>query len=92
MPGPVRCEGTDCGDNVSDERYDGLCDKDGCDFHHWRLGDHSYFGPGADFAVDTSRPMTVVTQFITSDGTDNGDLVEIRWGQKEEQLEDFLSK
>ena len=28
--------------------------------------------------VDTEKPMTVVTQFITDDGTDNGDLVEIR--------------
>merc|ERR1719318_239271 len=33
---------------------------------------------GGDFAVDSTKPMTVVTQFITSDGTDNGDLVEIR--------------
>ena len=73
-----RCEGTECGDNWSDERYDGICDKDGCDFNSWRLGDQSFFGPGADFAVNTEKPMTVVTQFITNDGTDTGDLVEIR--------------
>lgn len=76
--GQYRCEGTECGDNWSDERYDGICDKDGCDFNSWRLGDESFFGPGQDFAVNTDNPMTVVTQFITSDGTDNGDLVEIR--------------
>jgi len=76
--GQYRCEGTECGDNWSDERYDGICDKDGCDFNSWRLGDQSFFGPGNDFAVNTEKPMTVVTQFITSDGTDNGDLVEIR--------------
>merc|ERR1712232_1425125 len=29
-------------------------------------------------AVDTSKPFTIVTQFITSDNTDTGDLVEIR--------------
>merc|ERR1712226_1290157 len=36
--GNVRCEGTPCGDNASGERYDGVCDKDGCDFNSWRLG------------------------------------------------------
>merc|ERR1719147_695841 len=35
--GAVRCEGTECGDNDSDERYDGVCDKDGCDFNPWRM-------------------------------------------------------
>jgi len=76
--GAYRCEGTECGDNWTDERYDGICDKDGCDFNSWRLGDHSFYGPGSEFAVDTTKPITVVTQFITSDGTDNGDLSEIR--------------
>ena len=28
--------------------------------------------------VDSSQPLTLVTQFITSDGTDTGDLVEVR--------------
>ena len=28
--------------------------------------------------MDSSKKMTVVTQFITDDGTDSGDLVEIR--------------
>lgn len=72
----TRCEGTDCGDNDSDERYDGLCDKDGCDFAHYRMGAEDYWGEGA--TVDSSRPVTVVTQFITDDGTDDGTLVEIR--------------
>merc|ERR1712002_369238 len=43
--GQERCEGTPCGDNASDERYDGVCDKDGCDFNAWRLGDKTFFGP-----------------------------------------------
>jgi len=76
--GQMRCEGTDCGDNASDERYDGVCDKDGCDLNSWRMGDHTFYGPDSSFAVDASKPMTVVTQFLTSDGTDTGDLVEIR--------------
>ena len=35
-------------------------------------------GGGLGFTLDTTQPFTVVTQFITSDGTDSGDLVEIR--------------
>eukprot|EP00095_Tigriopus_kingsejongensis_P010592 maker-scaffold818_size92908-snap-gene-0.18 protein:Tk10592 transcript:maker-scaffold818_size92908-snap-gene-0.18-mRNA-1 annotation:"cellobiohydrolase chbi" len=74
----TRCDGQDCGDNDSGDRYDGVCDKDGCDFASYRMGDTSFFGPGSSFALDSSKPMTVVTQFITNDGTSNGDLVEIR--------------
>jgi cellulose 1,4-beta-cellobiosidase len=72
------CTGIDCGDNASGDRYNGVCDKDGCDFGHYRMGDKTYYGPGANFAVDSSKPVTVVTQFLTSDGTANGDLIEMR--------------
>jgi cellulose 1,4-beta-cellobiosidase len=40
------------------------------------MGDKSYYGKG--LTVDTNKKMTVVTQFITSDGTANGALTEIR--------------
>jgi cellulose 1,4-beta-cellobiosidase len=76
--GPQQCKGTACGDGSKGERYQGLCDKDGCDHNAYRMGDHSFYGDGAEFALDASKPMTVVTQFITRDGTDEGDLVEIR--------------
>ncbi|KIM25002.1 carbohydrate-binding module family 1 protein [Serendipita vermifera MAFF 305830] len=72
--GPYRCEGTECGDGS--ERYSGVCDKDGCDFNSYRMGDKNFYGPGK--VVDTAKKMTVVTQFITADGTDNGTLKEIR--------------
>lgn len=75
--GPTRCSGVDCGDNDG-HRYDGHCDKDGCDFNPYRLGDKTFFGEGSNFNIDTSKPVTVVTQFVTSDNTDTGDLVEIR--------------
>ena len=89
ITGQKRCEGLDCGDNAdmmkskalqgpAGHRYDGVCDKDGCDFNGFRMGVKNFFGEGSSFAVDTSKPFTVVTQFITSDGTDSGDLVEIR--------------
>ena len=76
--GQTRCEGTECGDNASGQRYDGVCDKDGCDFNPYRMGDRYFFGPSNNFTVDTTKPFTVVTQFITSDGSDNGELSEIR--------------
>ncbi|KAI8810735.1 concanavalin A-like lectin/glucanase domain-containing protein [Cladochytrium replicatum] len=52
------------------------CDKGGCGFNHYREGNKTYYGPG--LVVDTSKPFSVVTQFVTSDGTDAGDLTEIR--------------
>ena len=77
--GAYRCEGTECGDNDSGERYDGVCDKDGCDFASYRYGDQNYWGKGSGFTINTeTKKITVVTQFITHDGTDNGDLVEVR--------------
>jgi len=90
IEGPLRCEGTECGDTPEDcdccgepgceccGRYKGVCDKDGCDFNPFRLGSEDFYGKGPGFTIDTDNPMTVVTQFLTSDGTDTGDLVEIR--------------
>ena len=79
--GPIRCNGTECGDISDDDpmsRYSGVCDKDGCDFAPYRLGNETFYGVGSDFTVDTSKKFTVVTQFITDDGTDDGDLIEIK--------------
>jgi cellulose 1,4-beta-cellobiosidase len=69
-----RCSGTDCGDG--DNRYKGACDKDGCDFNSWRMGDQTFLGKGK--TVDTSKKFTIVTQFITSGNTASGALTEIR--------------
>jgi len=78
QPGFTKCEGTTCGDNAAGERYLGMCDKDGCDYNNYRMGDTSFFGKGQDFTVDSSKPLTIVTQFLTHDGTDTGDLSEIK--------------
>ncbi|KAK7427287.1 hypothetical protein QQZ08_006223 [Neonectria magnoliae] len=64
------CEGDACGGTYSDSRYAGDCDPDGCDFNAYRQGNESFYGPGADFTVDTTKTMTVVTQFIK--GTSGG--------------------
>jgi len=76
VDGQYRCSGNDCGDG--NNRYAGVCDKDGCDFNSFRLGARGFLGKGGQFQVDTTKPFTVVTQFVTTDGTDNGDLKEIR--------------
>jgi len=75
VTGQYRCNGTQCGD-TPDNRYGGVCDKDGCDFNSWRMGVQNFFGPG--LTVDTKQPFTVVTQYVTADGTDSGDLAEIK--------------
>ena len=36
MIGLYKCEGIDCGDNDKSQRYDGVCDKDGCDMNPYR--------------------------------------------------------
>ncbi|KDR74830.1 hypothetical protein GALMADRAFT_70232 [Galerina marginata CBS 339.88] len=74
VSGPYRCSGAEC--NTPTDRYGGVCDPDGCDFNSYRMGDKSFYGPG--LTVDTKKKFTVVTQFITSDGTANGSLKEIR--------------
>ncbi|KAH9474876.1 Exoglucanase 1 [Psilocybe cubensis] len=69
-----RCEGDACGG--SDDRYGSVCDPDGCDFNSYRMGAPNFYGQGK--TVDTTKKFTVVTQFITDDGTANGNLKEIR--------------
>lgn len=75
LTGPKSCTGTTCGDSP-DNRYGGLCDKDGCDYASYRLGNTGFYGPGK--TVDTTKKFTIVTQFITNDGTASGELTEIR--------------
>lgn len=71
----TRCaSASECGDN-GDTRYQGLCDKDGCDFNSYRMGDTTFYGKGKK--VDSNKKMTVVTQFLTTGGS-SGTLKEIR--------------
>ncbi|KAJ7246795.1 cellobiohydrolase I [Mycena haematopus] len=63
--GLTACTGTACGDDT--DRYNGICDKDGCDFNSYRMGDTGFLGPGK--TVDTNSKFTVVTQFIATSGT-----------------------
>ncbi|KAH8099888.1 glycoside hydrolase [Cristinia sonorae] len=65
------CTGDGCNGGTA-----GLCDPAGCDFNSFRMGDQSFFGIGK--TVDSSKPFTVVTQFLTHDNTTTGTLSEIR--------------
>eukprot|EP00405_Crypthecodinium_cohnii_P010716 CAMPEP_0206443236 /NCGR_PEP_ID=MMETSP0324_2-20121206/14257_1 /ASSEMBLY_ACC=CAM_ASM_000836 /TAXON_ID=2866 /ORGANISM="Crypthecodinium cohnii, Strain Seligo" /LENGTH=472 /DNA_ID=CAMNT_0053911151 /DNA_START=61 /DNA_END=1479 /DNA_ORIENTATION=- len=76
--GSIKCEGTTCGDTLIGQRYDGVCDKDGCDYNNYRMGEKNFYGKGAQFQINTEKPVTVVTQFITDNGQDNGNLVEVK--------------
>ncbi|KAK0622137.1 putative 1 [Lasiodiplodia hormozganensis] len=70
------CTGDDCGGTYSSTRYAGDCDPDGCDFNSYRQGVKDFYGPG--MTVDSNSVVTVVTQFITDDGTASGTLSEIK--------------
>ena len=50
VQGQTRCEGAECGDDASGQRHTGVCDKDGCDFNPYRLGDKNFFGPASNFS------------------------------------------
>ncbi|KAI1324808.1 endoglucanase I [Xylariaceae sp. FL0255] len=51
------------------------CDASGCGYNPYGQGFENYYGPGK--TVDTTKPFTVITQFITNDGTTSGTLTEI---------------
>ena len=53
-----------------------ICDASGADYNSYRVGNKTLYGKGNQ--VDTSKPFEVITQFITSDGTDKGDLQKIQ--------------
>ncbi|CAK4654122.1 unnamed protein product, partial [Aphanomyces euteiches] len=46
VTGQTRCtSATQCGDDATNNRFDGVCDKDGCDFNPWRYNNHTFYGP-----------------------------------------------
>ncbi|KAL2015318.1 hypothetical protein VTK56DRAFT_5811 [Thermocarpiscus australiensis] len=71
--GQHRCSGDACGGTYSSDRYGGDCDPDGCDFNSYRMGNKTFYGKG--MTVDTTKPITVVTQFLTDS---SGSLSEIK--------------
>ncbi|KAG9399979.1 hypothetical protein AC1031_010899 [Aphanomyces cochlioides] len=52
------------------------CDKGGCGVNPYGAN-HQFYGPDSSYTVDTTKPFSVVTPFITDDNTANGNLVQI---------------
>ncbi|KAH9205995.1 hypothetical protein DL95DRAFT_489102 [Leptodontidium sp. 2 PMI_412] len=65
ITGVYACTGDLCGSK-------GVCDQSGCDFNSYRLGAREFYGPGK--TIDTTKKFTVVTQFLTDDGSSAGKL------------------
>lgn len=62
------CHGDkECGAQDGD-RYIAPTDRDGCDINAYRMGETSFYGPGSQFQVDTTKPFTVVTRFHATGG------------------------
>jgi cellulose 1,4-beta-cellobiosidase len=80
VTGLYKCTGALCGSTA--DRYSSVCDMDGCDYNAYRLGQVAFYQPNnnATAGVDTDRPFTVVTQFLTTTTGDatGGSLREIR--------------
>jgi cellulose 1,4-beta-cellobiosidase len=73
ITGTYACTGGLCGAGTYHD--EGVCDEEGCDFNSYRMGNETFYGP--NLIVDTTKPFTVVTQFITSDSTATGTLSQI---------------
>ncbi|KIH86576.1 endo-beta-1,4-glucanase celB [Sporothrix brasiliensis 5110] len=69
--GLFQCTGDACGRGAA-----AACDKNGCGINPYRAGAKNFYAPGG--SVDTSKPFTVVTQFLTSDNATTGSLAQIR--------------
>ncbi|KAK3389438.1 putative endo-beta-1,4-glucanase celB [Podospora didyma] len=64
-----------CAAGSVDCSVNGVCAKTGCGFNTYAQGIRDFYAPNPNAAVDTRRPFTVVTQFISSTAQE---LVEIR--------------
>jgi len=67
--GAARCEGGACGSDASRSLCEG---EGGCELPAQGGSGDDLFGDGG--FVDTTRPFTVVTRFLTDDGSDKGQL------------------
>lgn len=56
VTGVYECSGDEC-------KREGVCDKPGCGWNPYRNDLKTYYGRGSQYTVDTTRKMTVVTQF-----------------------------
>jgi len=74
--GQTTCEGDEGCGNPQGNRTKVDTDRSGCDINSFRSGNADFYGPGK--TLDTTKAFTFVTSFLTDDGTDSGNLVEIK--------------
>ncbi len=72
-PSSFLCTGAECDRTAAGS---GGVRQERCGISTYNLGAQRFYGQG--LTIDTSKPFTVVTQFLTSDNTTTGTLTEIR--------------
>lgn len=73
LVGPYVCSDNECDSSSTS----GVCDGSGCDFNSYRNGDTTFYGPGSNYAVDSTKTMTVTTQFHTDQGGELSEIVQL---------------
>lgn len=63
----------DCGDG--NNRFKGICDKNGANYNLNREGRRTVYGLGNTFEINTMKPITVRTQFITDS---NNNIIKVK--------------
>lgn len=62
VPHPCNITGV-VGGTAAQSAYEGICDKWGCGINPYAIGQPDYYGRGAPYDVDTTRPFQVITSF-----------------------------
>jgi len=53
----------ECGSQKTGHRNDGPTDRNGCYMNPYLMGHKKFYGPGADYTINTEKPFTIVTEF-----------------------------
>merc|ERR1712070_373047 len=53
----------ECGSQETGHRNDGPTDRNGCYMNPYLMGHKKFYGPGADYTINTEKPFTIVTEF-----------------------------
>jgi cellulose 1,4-beta-cellobiosidase len=58
----------ECGSQQDGKRDIGPTDRNGCYLNPYMFGHKKFYGPGEDYAVNTQKPFTIVTEFREKNG------------------------
>jgi cellulase len=62
VPHPCNISGV-VGGTPAESAFEGICDEWGCGFNPYQVGHPEFYGRGASYEVDTTRPFQVITSF-----------------------------